>query len=185
MAGFVHLHVHSAYSLLDGAGRIEELVRRAKSLGMPAVALTDHGVMYGAVDFYKAAQAYDIKPLLGCEVYVAPRTRHDRTARVDDRLNHLVLIAENEQGYGNLMALVSRAFTEGFYYKPRVDKELLAEYKDGLIALSGCLAGEIPEHLLASNEAERSRRRVRTAICSDPTAFFWNYKIRTYRINPD
>ena len=172
MAGFVHLHVHSAYSLLDGAGRIEELVRRAKSLGMPAVALTDHGVMYGAVDFYKAAQAYDIKPLLGCEVYVAPRTRHDRTARVDDRLNHLVLIAENEQGYGNLMALVSRAFTEGFYYKPRVDKELLAEYKDGLIALSGCLAGEIPEHLLASNEAGALKAAGTYCDLFGPDSFF-------------
>jgi len=172
MAGFVHLHVHSAYSLLDGAGRIEELVRRAKSLGMPAVALTDHGVMYGAVDFYKAAQAYDIKPLLGCEVYVAPRTRHDRTARVDDRLNHLVLIAENEQGYGNLMALVSRAFTEGFYYKPRVDKELLAEHKDGLIALSGCLAGEIPEHLLASNEAGALKAAGTYCDLFGPDSFF-------------
>lgn len=152
MAGFVHLHVHSSYSLLDGAGRIEELVLAAQKHGMPAVALTDHGVMYGCVEFYKAAKAHDIKPLLGCEVYVAPRTRYDHTPRLDDRLNHLVLIAENEQGYKNLMALVSRAFLEGFYYKPRVDKELLAEHKDGLIALSSCLAGEIPERLLANDE---------------------------------
>ncbi len=152
MAGFVHLHVHSAYSLLDGAGRIEDLVRTAKELDMPALALTDHGVMYGCVEFYKAARAYDIKPLLGCEVYVAPRTRHDRKPRLDDRLNHLVLIAENEQGYQNLMTLVSRAFIEGFYYKPRVDKELLAEHKDGLIALSSCLAGEVPARLLAGDE---------------------------------
>ncbi|HKM40196.1 MAG TPA: DNA polymerase III subunit alpha [bacterium] len=152
MSNFVHLHVHSAYSLLDGAGRIEELVLRAKELGMPALALTDHGVMYGAVDFYKTAKAHGIKPLVGCEVYVAPRTRHHRRSKVDDRLNHLVLLAKNEQGYGNLMALTSRGFTEGFYYKPRVDKELLAQYSGGLIALSGCMAGEVPRFLLTGSE---------------------------------
>ena len=151
MTNFVHLHVHSAFSLLDGAGRIEDLILKAKKLGMPALALTDHGVMYGAVDFYKAAIANGIKPLMGCEVYVAPRTRHQRTPKVDDQLNHLVLIAENNHGYSNLMALVSRAYTEGFYYKPRVDQELLAKYSTGLIALSGCMAGKIPQLLLAGD----------------------------------
>ncbi|MDK2960488.1 MAG: polymerase subunit alpha [Bacillota bacterium] len=156
-AGFVHLHVHSAYSLLDGAGRIEELVAAAKRYGMPALALTDHGVMYGCVEFYKAARAAGLKPILGCEVYVAPRSRHERTARVDDNLGHLVLLASNALGYRNLMALVSRAFLEGFYYKPRVDKELLAEYSHGLIALSGCLKGEIPARL-AAGDRDGARR---------------------------
>ena len=149
MTNFVHLHVHSAFSLLDGAGRIEDLILKAKKLGMPALALTDHGVMYGAVDFYKAP--LNGTPLMGCEVYVAPRTRHQRTPKVDDQLNHLVLIAENNHGYSNLMALVSRAYTEGFYYKPRVDQELLAKYSTGLIALSGCMAGKIPQLLLAGD----------------------------------
>lgn len=156
-AEFVHLHVHSAYSLLDGAGRIGDLVAQAQRYGMPALALTDHGVMYGCVDLYKAARAAGLKPILGCEVYVAPRTRRDRTPRQDDNLAHLVLLAADARGYRNLMALVSRAFLEGFYYKPRVDRELLAEYSDGLIALSSCLAGEVPARLLAGDE-EGARR---------------------------
>ena len=118
---FVHLHVHSEYSLLDGACRIPGLVARAKELGQTAIAVTDHGVMYGAVDFYKAAKAEGIKPIIGCEVYVAPRTRFDRVHEIDDRPYHLVLLCRNETGYRNLSALVSRGFTEGFYSKPRVD----------------------------------------------------------------
>lgn len=149
---FVHLHVHSEYSLLDGAARLEELVEAAASLGMPALALTDHGVMYGVVDFYKAAKARGIKPILGCEVYVAPRSRFDREPHRDNFQYHLVLLAENEVGYRNLMALVSAAYLEGFYYKPRVDKELLARHREGLIALSSCLAGEIPTLLLNDQE---------------------------------
>jgi len=150
-ANFVHLHVHTEYSLLDGAARIEQVVGRAAELGMPALAITDHGVMYGVLDFYKACRKAGIKPLLGCEVYVAPHKRTDRTSGRVESNNHLVLLAANNQGYRNLIRLVSLAFVEGFYYKPRVDKELLREYHDGLIALSGCLAGEIPEHLLAGN----------------------------------
>ena len=133
---FVHLHVHSEYSLLDGACRIDGLVARAKALGQTAVAVTDHGVMYGAVDFYRAAKQEGIKPIIGCEVYVAPRTRFDRVHEVDDRPYHLVLLCRNEQGYRNLSALVSRSFTEGFYGKPRVDWELLTRYHEGIIALS-------------------------------------------------
>ncbi len=148
---FVHLHVHSEYSLLDGACRIEELVQRAKDLGQTAVALTDHGVMYGAVDFYRAAKKAGIKPIIGCEVYVAPRTRFDRVHELDDRPRHLVLLCENEIGYRNLCALVSRGFTEGFYSKPRVDWALLEAYHEGLIALSACLAGELPRLLLAGD----------------------------------
>lgn len=150
---FVHLHVHSEYSLLDGACRIDGLVARAKALGQTAVAVTDHGVMYGAVDFYRAAKQEGIKPIIGCEVYVAPRTRFDRVHEVDDRPYHLVLLCRNEQGYRNLSALVSRSFTEGFYGKPRVDWELLTRYHEGIIALSACLAGQLPRLLLAGDYA--------------------------------
>ena len=164
---FVHLHVHSEYSLLDGACRIGDLVRRAKELGQPAVALTDHGVMYGAVDFYKAAKAAGIKPIIGCEVYVAPRSRFDRDhERGDDKPNHLVLLCRDETGYRNLCALVSRGFTEGFYGKPRIDRELLGQYHEGLIALSACLAGAIPQRLLAGDYAGAK------AIAEDHQALF-------------
>ena len=146
---FVHLHVHSEYSLLDGACRIPDLIRRVGELGQTAVALTDHGVMYGAVDFYKAAKAAGIKPIIGCEVYVAPRTRFDRVHELDDRPYHLVLLCRNETGYRNLSAMVSRGFTEGFYGKPRVDMELIRAHHEGLIALSACLAGQLPRLLLA------------------------------------
>jgi len=154
MNSFVHLHVHSEYSLLDGAGRIKDLVRAAGEMGMPALALTDHGVMYGAVDFYQAARSEGIKPLIGCEVYVAPRSRHDREPQQDDYQYHLVLLAADATGYRNLTALVSAAFLEGFYYKPRVDRELLSRHSQGLIALSACLAGEVPAYLLKNRYAE-------------------------------
>lgn len=155
---FVHLHVHTEYSLLDGAARIKNAVNAAAQMGMPSLAITDHGVMYGIVDFYKACKKQDIKPVIGCEVYVAPRTRHDRTPRVDDNLYHLVLLAENETGYRNLLKLVSLGFTEGFYYKPRVDKELLAAHSEGLIALSGCIAGEVASYIIKDDlkQAEKS-----------------------------
>jgi DNA polymerase-3 subunit alpha len=145
---FVHLHVHTEYSLLDGACRIEELVVRAAQLGMDAVAMTDHGVMYGTIQFYRACQKHRVRPLLGCEVYVAPRSRHDREGKSDSNLGHLLLLAENDAGYRNLIRLVSASHLEGFYYKPRVDRELLGAHHEGLIALSACLAGEIPMLLL-------------------------------------
>ncbi len=151
---FVHLHVHTEYSLLDGAARIKDLARRAAELSMPACAITDHGTMFGVVEFYKACRSVGVKPVIGCEVYVAPRTRHDRRTGIDDKLAHLVLLAENERGYRNLLRLVSLSFTEGFYYKPRIDREILAAHRDGLIALSACLAGEIPEQILAGERSQ-------------------------------
>ena len=144
---FAHLHVHSEYSLLDGACRINDLVQRIKDLGQTAVAVTDHGVMYGAVTFYKAAKAAGIHPVIGCEVYVAPRGMEDREYGLDNEARHLVLLCENETGYKNLCYMVSQAFLRGFYVKPRVDKALLREHHEGLIALSACLAGEIPRRL--------------------------------------
>lgn len=148
---FVHLHVHSEYSLLDGACRINQLVDTAASRGDPAVAITDHGVMYGAVDFYKAAKKRGIKPIIGCEVYVAQRTRFDKVHELDAVNRHLVLLCENNTGYQNLIAMVSKSWTEGFYSKPRVDFELLEKYHEGIIALSACLAGEIPRALASGD----------------------------------
>ena len=145
---FVHLHVHTEYSLLDGSNKIDEYVSRVKELGMDAAAITDHGVMYGVIDFYRAAHAAGIKPILGCEVYVAPGSRFDREkVEGEDRYFHLILLAENNQGYANLMKIVSRGFTEGYYYRPRVDREVLETYKEGLIVLSACLAGEVQKYL--------------------------------------
>lgn len=146
--GFISLHTHTEYSLLDGSGKIYELLNRAKELGMDAISITDHGVMYGVVDFYKAAKEIGIKPILGCEVYVSPASRFDREkVHGEDRYYHLVLLAENNTGYHNLMKLVSKGFTEGFYYKPRVDMEVLSQYSEGIIALSACLAGEVSRYL--------------------------------------
>ncbi|MDF2569422.1 MAG: dnaE [Sporomusa sp.] len=145
---FVHLHNHTEYSLLDGAGRITDLVRRAKELGMPAVAMTDHGTMYGTIDFYKQAKKQGIKPIIGCEVYVAPRSRLDKAAVEGESYYHLILLAANEQGYRNLIELVSRGYSEGFYYKPRIDREILRSRSEGLIGLSACIAGEIPSAIL-------------------------------------
>ncbi|HPU01663.1 MAG: DNA polymerase III subunit alpha [Firmicutes bacterium] len=153
---FVHLHCHTEYSLLDGAARIKELVRRAAELNMPAVAITDHGAMFGVIDFYREALKAGVKPVIGCEVYVAPRSRYQKEPKLDDYQYHLVLLAENEAGYRNLMRIVSDGYLEGFYYKPRVDHELLAEHASGLIALSGCLGGEIPT-LLKRGEEEAAR----------------------------
>ena len=141
---FTHLHVHTEYSLLDGSNKIKEYVARVKELGMNSAAITDHGVMFGCIDFYKEARAQGIKPILGCEVYVAPGSRFDReTSRGEDRYYHLVLLAENNTGYSNLMKIVSAGFIDGFYYKPRVDMEILEKYHEGIIALSACLAGEV------------------------------------------
>lgn len=145
---FTHLHVHSEYSLLDGSSKIKELVSRAKELNMDSIAITDHGVMYGVIDFYKAAKDVGIKPIIGCEVYVAPGSRFDReVGNNEDRYYHLVLLAENDKGYHNLMKIVSKGFTEGYYYKPRVDYEILEQFSEGIIALSACLAGEVQRDL--------------------------------------
>jgi len=158
MAGFVHLHLHSEYSLLDGACRIKDIFKAAKQLGQTAVAITDHGVMYGVVDFYKQAIKDGVKPIIGCEVYTAARTRHDKLYHPDSEHGHLVLLCKNNEGYQNLIALVSTAFIEGFYGKPRVDIELLRKHHSGLIALSACLSGDVNKRLLA-NDFEGAKRK--------------------------
>ena len=145
---FVHLHVHTEYSLLDGACRIDGIMDRVKEAGQSAVAITDHGVMYGCIDFYKAAKAAGVKPIIGCEVYVTRRTIADRVHGIDNDPYHLVLLCENRKGYENLCLLVSEAFISGFYGKPRVDLEMLEKHHEGLIALSACLAGAIPQYLM-------------------------------------
>jgi len=160
MSGFVHLHVHSEYSLLDGACRLQKLVRAVKDMGQTAVALTDHGVMYGVVDFYKLAKKEGIKPIIGCEVYVARRTRFDKEHGKDSSSFHLVLLCENQTGYQNLIKMVSLAWTEGFYNKPRVDIDLLRQHSEGLIALSACLAGELPQLLMEDKYDEALARAV-------------------------
>ena len=152
MSEFVHLHIHSEFSLLDGANRIKDLPVRAKELGMKAMAITDHGVMYGAIDFYKACKKEGIKPIIGCEVYVAPHSRFDKQPGIDNKYNHLILLAKNNQGYKNLSKLVSIGFTEGYYYKPRIDLEVLEKYHEGLICLSACLAGSVNQALLNGQE---------------------------------
>ena len=145
---FTHLHVHSEFSLLDGSCKIKELVAKAKELGFDSLALTDHGVMYGIIDFYKAAKEVGIKPILGCEVYLAPGSRLDKeTGKNSERYYHLILLAENNKGYENLMKIVSQGFIDGFYYKPRVDYETLEKYHEGIICLSACLAGEVQRYM--------------------------------------
>ena len=151
---FVHLHTHTEYSLLDGANKIKELPARAKELGMKAMAITDHGVMFGVVDFYKECKKVGIKPIIGCEVYVAPRTRFDKETNIDNKYSHLILLVKNETGYKNLTNLVSIGFTEGFYYKPRIDLELLEKYHEGLICLSACLAGSVNKAILKEDMEE-------------------------------
>lgn len=185
---FVHLHLHTEYSLLDGACRINDLVKRVKQLGQNAVAITDHGVMYGVIDFYKACKKEGIKPILGCEVYVAPRKRTDKVSEFDRESRHLVLLCENETGYKNLMKLDSLAWTEGLYYKPRVDMELLEKYHEGLIALSACLAGEIPKALMRNNYDEAKKAALRYKEIFGENNFFLelqNHGIdEQERINP-
>ena len=167
---FVHLHVHTEYSLLDGSNKIKEYVARVKELGMDSAAITDHGVMYGVIDFYKEARAQGIKPILGCEVYVAPNSRFDREVTGgDDRYYHLVLLAENNEGYANLMKIVSKGFVEGYYYRPRVDKELLRQYHGGIIALSACLAGEVQRYIVKGlyDEAKKTALEYRDIFGED------------------
>ena len=158
MSGFTHLHLHTEYSLLDGACRLDNVLDRAIQLGQTSIAITDHGVMYGAVDFYKKAKAKGIKPIIGCECYVAARSRHDKVHALDSERYHLVLLCKNATGYQNLIAMVAKAWTEGFYTKPRIDKELLEKHSEGLIALSACLAGEIPRALTAG-DYERAKEK--------------------------
>ena len=170
---FAHLHVHTEYSLLDGSNKIKEYVRRVKELGMDSAAITDHGVMYGVIDFYRAAKEAGIKPIIGCEVYVAPNSRFDREATGgDDRYYHLVLLAENNTGYANLMKIISRGFTEGFYYKPRVDMELLNQYHEGIIALSACLAGEVARNIQKGLVDEAKKAALKYQECFGKGNFF-------------
>ena len=145
---FAHLHLHTEYSLLDGAAKIEKVLDRAKELGQTAVAITDHGSMCGVIDFYRYAKSIGIKPVIGCEVYTAARTLYDKSPEYDSGYGHLVLLAKNNTGYNNLMKIVSKSYVDGFYYKPRVDMKLLSEYSEGIIALSACLAGDVPKLLL-------------------------------------
>ena len=159
---FTHLHVHTEYSLLDGSNKIKEYVKRVKELGMTSAAITDHGVMYGVIDFYRACKAEGINPIIGCEVYVAPNSRYDKELTGgEDRYYHLVLLAENNIGYRNLMKIVSKGFTEGYYYRPRVDMEVLREYHEGIIALSACLAGEVQRYIMKGlyDEAHKMARK--------------------------
>ena len=159
---FAHLHVHTEYSLLDGSNKIKEYVARVKELGMNSAAITDHGVMFGCIDFYKAAKEAGIKPILGCEVYVAPGSRFDReTVKGEERYYHLVLLAENDLGYSNLTKIVSKGYVDGFYYKPRVDMEILEQYHEGIIALSACLAGEVPRYLVRNFYEEGKKAALR------------------------
>ncbi len=169
---FVHLHVHSEYSLLDGACRITALPERAKELGQSAIAITDHGVMYGAVAFYKAAKKAGVKPIIGCEVYVAPGSRFGREHSVDGSYSHLVLLCKNDVGYRNLCYLVSAGFTEGFYIKPRIDWELLREHAEGLVCLSGCVAGEIPQKLLRGEYESAKAKALELAALFGPDSFY-------------
>ena len=170
---FTHLHVHTEYSLLDGSNKIKEYVSRVKELGMNSAAITDHGVMYGVIDFYKAARAAGIKPVLGCEVYVAPGSRFDRElSHGDDRYYHLVLLAENNKGYQNLMKIVSKGFVEGYYYKPRVDMEVLETYHEGIIALSACLAGEVQRYLVRGLYEEAKETACKYEKCFGKGNFF-------------
>ena len=146
---FVHLHVHTQYSLLDGANPISSLLDQAAQFQMPALAMTDHGNLFGAVEFYQKAYAAGVKPIIGCEVYVAPKSRFDKeSSGLHTEYNHLILLARDQTGYKNLLKLVSAAHLEGFYYKPRIDKELLSQYREGLLGLSGCLRGEVPQWIL-------------------------------------
>ena len=170
---FTHLHVHTEYSLLDGSCKIRELTARAKELGMDSMAITDHGAMYGVIDFYRAAREEGIKPIIGCEVYVSPGSRFDReTVNGEDRYYHLVLLAENNTGYDNLVKIVSRGFTEGYYYKPRVDMELLQECHEGLIALSACLAGEVQRYISKGLVDEAKKAALRYRDCFGEGNFF-------------
>ena len=175
---FAHLHVHTEYSLLDGSNKIKEYVKRVKELGMDSAAITDHGVMYGVIDFYRAARAEGIKPIIGCEVYVAPNSRFDKEQTGgEDRYYHLVLLAENNTGYANLMKIVSKGFTEGYYYKPRVDMEVLNRYHEGIIALSACLAGEVSRYIQKGLYEEAKKAALKYQSCFGKENYFLNFAL--------
>ena len=166
--GFAHLHVHTSYSFLDGAVRIGEVIPSIQELGMDSVAITDHGNMFGALDFYKKARSAGVKPIIGCETYVAPLGRHDRTRRL---AYHLILLARNNEGYANLVELVSKAFLEGKYYRPRIDKELLAERSRGLIGMTACLGGEVPKAFAEGGLEKATRTAAEYREIFDPGCF--------------
>ena len=176
----MHLHLHSEYSLLDGACRISDIPQRALECGHDAVAITDHGVMYGAVAFYNACKKQGVKPIIGCEVYVSTESRFSKSGAQPNRYNHLVLLCKDEQGYKNLICLVSKGFTEGFYSKPRVDMALLREHSEGLIALSGCLAGKIPRALSKVTEQGLAPPQWSFVIFSDKITFLLSFKITDF-----
>ncbi|MDD6283570.1 MAG: DNA polymerase III subunit alpha, partial [Oribacterium sp.] len=170
---FTHLHTHTSFSLLDGSGKIPEMIARVKELGMDSLAITDHGVMYGVIDFYKEARKQGIRPILGCEIYLTPGSRFDReTSKGEDRYYHLVLLAENNTGYQNLMKIVSKGFVDGFYYKPRVDFDLLRQYHEGIIALSACLAGEVSRNLTRGLYDEAKKAALRYQEIFGPEHFY-------------
>ena len=170
---FTHLHVHTEYSLLDGSNKIKEYVKRLKELGMTSGAITDHGVMYGVIDFYKAAREEGIKPILGCEVYVAPNSRFDKELTGgEDRYYHLILLAENNTGYANLMKIVSRGFTEGFYYRPRVDMDVLREFHEGIICCSACLQGEVQRNIVKGLRDEAEKAALKYLECFGEGNYF-------------
>ncbi len=179
---FAHLHVHTEYSLLDGSNKIKEYVSQVKALGMDSAAITDHGVMYGVIDFYRACKSEGIRPVLGCEVYVAPGSRFDREKNAgDDRYYHLILLAENNTGYSNLMKIVSRSFTEGYYYKPRVDLDLLREFHEGIICTSACLAGEVARNIVRGNMAEAEQAALRYRDIFGDENFFLELQDHGYK----
>ena len=183
-ANFVHLHTHTEYSLLDGSNKIKNYIARVKELGMNAAAITDHGNMYGVVEFYKEAKKEGINPIIGCEVYVAPNSRFDReTSHGEDRYYHLILLAENNTGYNNLMKIVSIGFTEGYYYRPRVDFETLEKYHEGLICLTACLAGEIPRYIVRGfyEEAKKTQPDFEKALPEGTVSFGeWSKRLQEY-----
>ena len=165
MGEFVHLHLHTEYSLLDGATKISEIADKAIAEGQDAVAITDHGVMYGAVEFYNELKSKGVKPIIGCEVYVAPRSRHLKEGKQDSSGHHLVLLCKNETGYKNLCYMVSQSFIDGFYNRPRIDMDLLRQRHEGLIALSACLAGKIPQYILSGSMEEAEKCELLCANC--------------------
>lgn len=183
--GFVHLHTHTKYSLLDGACKIDELVSSCKEMGMDSLAITDHGVMYGAVEFYKEAKKRGIKPIIGCEVYVAPGSRFERASGSNKEYSHLILLAMNNDGYKNLCKLVSIGFLEGFYYKPRIDYEILKQYSDGLICLSACLAGDIPRYLLNGQKDKAKELAKILEMLLQKKDFISNYRIMELKSSVD
>jgi DNA polymerase-3 subunit alpha len=175
-ADFVHLHLHTEYSLLDGANSLDALIKKAIDLRMPAIAVTDHGNLFGALDFYLKATKAGIKPIIGCEMYVAPGSRFEKTGaagQYDESFFHLILLVRNRQGYKNLVKLVTKAYLEGFYYKPRIDKELLREFHEGLIGMSACLSGEVPRLLLQGRYEDAKKAALEYREILGPDNFFF------------